>query len=68
MNFLKKNKSVLTDAAIAAICETLGKIGTFNSRPILQKLQKQNNVVWKKKAREALRTIIERVNVSSTER
>lgn len=64
LKFLKKKKSVLSEGAIAAICETLGKIGTIKSRPILQKLEKQDNLVWKNKAREALRTIIERVNVS----
>jgi len=64
LKIFKKNKSVLSDAAIAAICESLGKIGTINSRSILQKLEKQDNVIWQKKAREALRTIVERVNLS----
>ena len=64
LKFIKKKKSVLSEGAVASICEALGKIGTIKSRPILQKLEKQDNLVWKNKAREALRTIIERVNVS----
>lgn len=64
LKFLKKKKSVLSEGAVAAICEALGKIGTIKSRPILQKLEKQDNLIWKNKAREALRTIVERVNVS----
>jgi HEAT repeat protein len=64
LKFLKKKKSILSEGAVASICEALGKIGTIKSRPILQKLEKQDNLVWKNKAREALKTIIERVNVS----
>jgi HEAT repeat protein len=64
LKFLKKKKRVLSEGAVAAICEALGKIGTIKSCPILQKLEKQDNLVWKNKAGEALRTIIERVNVS----
>ncbi|MGD8985913.1 MAG: HEAT repeat domain-containing protein, partial [Desulfobacteraceae bacterium] len=64
LKFLKKKKSVLSEGAVSAICEALGKIGTIKSRPILQKLEKQDNLVWKNKAREALKTIVERVNVS----
>ena len=38
---MKKAKSPLSEAAIGAICETLGELGTEKSRPILHKLEKQ---------------------------
>ena len=66
LKFLKKRKGVLSESAISAICEALGKIGTIKSCPILQKMEKQDNLVWKNKAHEALKTIVERVNVSSS--
>ena len=64
LKFLKKKKSVLTEGAVAAICETLGKIGTDKSRPILEKLEKQDNTMWKNKAGEALKEIDERGGIS----
>jgi len=60
LKFLKKKKSLLTEEAIASICETLGKIGTDKSRAILQKLEKQQDRRWKDKAEEALIKIVER--------
>jgi len=64
LKFLKKKKSVLSEGAVAAICETLGKIGTDKSRPILEKLEKQDNIMWKNKAGEALKQIDERGGIS----
>ncbi len=64
LKFLKKKKSVLSEGAVAAICETLGKIGTDKSRPILEKLEKQDNMMWKNKAGEALKEIEEKAGLS----
>ncbi len=64
LKFLKKKKSVLSEGAVAAICGTLGKIGTDKSRPILEKLEKQDNMMWKNRAGEALREIEERAGIS----
>ncbi|NIS60191.1 MAG: hypothetical protein GTO13_05660 [Proteobacteria bacterium] len=60
LTFLKKKKNPLSEESLAAICETLGKIGTDKSSPILQKLEKQHGTVWSKKATEALTRIRER--------
>jgi hypothetical protein len=60
LKFLKKTESLLSEAAMAAICETLGTIGTNKSRGILQKLEKQRDSLWKNKAQEALERIAER--------
>lgn len=59
LKFLKKKKNLLSEGAVAAICETLGKIGTDKSRAILQKLEKQQDREWKNQAEEALRKISE---------
>ena len=64
LKFLKKKKSVLSEGAVTAICETLGKIGTGKSRPILEKLEKQDNMMWKIKAGEALKEIEQRAGLS----
>jgi HEAT repeat protein len=64
LKFLKKKKSVLSEGAVAAICETLGKIGTDKSRPILEKLEKQDNMMWNNKAAKALEEIEERAGLS----
>jgi hypothetical protein len=62
LKFLSKKKTTMSRGSIAAICETLGKIGTDKSRDILQKLEKQNEDLWKRKAEEALVRIAEREN------
>lgn len=64
LKFLKKKKSVLSEGAVVAICETLGKIGTDKSYPILEKLKKQDNIIWKNKAGEALKEINKRGGIS----
>jgi HEAT repeat protein len=58
--FLKKKQNPISEEAVAAICETLGKIGTEKSSQILQKLEKQHVALWNKKAAEALKRISER--------
>ena len=58
--FLKKKKKPLSEGAIVAICETLGKIGTNKSYAILQKLEKQKDRLWPSTAEEALIKISER--------
>jgi len=60
LTFLKKKKNPLSDVALAAVCETLGKIGTEKSRPILEKLEKQRGSPWENKASEALKRMAER--------
>ena len=60
LKFLKKKENVLSEAGVAAICETLGTIGTNKSCGILQKLEKQHDSLWKNKAEEALEKIAER--------
>ncbi len=60
LTFLKKKKNPLSEESLTAICETLGKIGTDKSSPILRKLEKQHGTVWSKKAAEALTRITER--------
>jgi HEAT repeat protein len=52
----------MSTGSIAAICETLGKIGTVKSCDILQKVQKENEDLLKRKAEEALVRIGEREN------
>ncbi len=64
LKFLKKKKEVLSEGAVAAIVETLGKIGTKKSRSILEKLERQDNIMWKGKAGEAIRRIDQRANIS----
>ena len=60
LKFLKKKESLLSEAAVVAICETLGTTGTDKSRGILQKLEKRQDSLWKNKAQEALERITER--------
>ena len=64
LKFLKKRKDYLSEGAVATVCETLGEIGTDRSSAILQKLEKQDNLVWKKKAGEALKKITKRKKAS----
>jgi hypothetical protein len=58
--FLKKKKRPLSEGSIAAICETLGKIGTPKSHAILKKLEKHKDRLWTNTAEEALLKISER--------
>ena len=60
LKFLKKRENPLSDAAVGAICETLGTIGTDKSRSVLQKLEKQEESLFRNKAEEALRKIAEK--------
>ena len=60
LKFLKKRENPLSEAAVSAICETLGTIGTDKSRSILQKLEKQQESLFRNKAEQALRKIAER--------
>jgi HEAT repeat protein len=53
-------KKAIQPEVIAAICETLGKIGTSKSRGVLQKLKKHKDSPWQNKAEEALAKIAER--------
>lgn len=64
LKFLKKKKDILNEGSVAAIIETLGKIGTEKSRPILEKLEKQDRIMWKSKAGEAIKRIDERTSAS----
>ena len=64
LKFLKKKKDVLNEGTVAAIVETLGKIGTEKSRSILEKLEKQDRIMWKSKAGEAIKRIDERASTS----
>ncbi len=59
LKFIQKKKSILSDEAVASICETLGKIGTEKSHGILLKLKKQKDSPWGSKAEEAIRKIAE---------
>ena len=60
LKFLKKKTKPLSEGSIAAICETLGKIGTDKSYTIIQKLEKQKGRLWTNTAEEALIKISER--------
>ena len=60
LKFLKKKENPLSEAAVGAICETLGTIGTDKSLPVLQKLEKQGESLFTKSAEEALRKMTER--------
>lgn len=60
LTFLKKKKRRLSEGSIAAICETLGKIGTHKSQAILKKLEKHKDRLWTNTAEEALIKISER--------
>ena len=60
LKFLKKKKAPSSKGVIAAICESLGEIGTVKSQAILQKLEKEDNRQWKENAKEALTKIAQR--------
>jgi hypothetical protein len=59
LKFLKKKKDSLSDDAIVAICDTLGKIGSTNSCAALEKLGKQDGS-WKEHTEGPLAKIAER--------
>jgi len=59
LKFLKKKKDSLSDDAIVAICDTLGKIGSTKSCTALEKLGKQDGS-WKKHTEGPLAKIAER--------
>jgi HEAT repeat protein len=59
LNFLKKKKETLSDEAVAAICDTLGKIGSAKSRATLEKLGKGDSA-RRAKAEAAMARIAER--------
>ncbi len=67
LKFLKKKEHALSETAVAAICETLGTIGTDKSRGILHKLEKQHDRMWKEKAEQALEKIAQREETQSSE-
>ena len=56
------DKNVLSDASLGAICETLGKIGTKASIPVLTRLGKSRDGTRIPKLPEALRKIEERIS------
>ena len=58
-------KKPLTDAALGAICDALGKIGTKESIKVLTRLKKSHEGPWILKVKEALKKIEERMVVST---
>jgi HEAT repeat protein len=58
-------KNPLTDAALGAICDALGKIGTKESITVLTRLKKSHEGPWILKVKEALKKIEERMVVST---
>jgi hypothetical protein len=63
LGFLQKNP--LSDSSLAAICDTLGKIGTSESVKILTKLEKSVKSPLIPKVKEALKKIGERTVIST---
>jgi HEAT repeat protein len=59
-------KNLLTDAALGAICDALGKIGTKESINVLTQLQKSREGPLIPKVKEALKKIEERTAPSKT--
>jgi hypothetical protein len=59
LRFLKKKKDSLSDDAVAAICDALGKIGSSKACATLQKLGKQDSS-WRAQTEGALARIAER--------
>ena len=59
LGFLQKNP--LTDASLAAICDTLGKIGTGESVKALTRLEKSQKGSLVQKIREAIKKIEDRM-------
>ena len=60
LKFTTGKLKAISPEVIVACCETLGNIGTTQSRKILQKLNKQKGSPWKQKAEEALKKIAAR--------
>ncbi|MDO9351610.1 MAG: HEAT repeat domain-containing protein, partial [Deltaproteobacteria bacterium] len=60
LGFLQKNP--LTDASLAAICDTLGKIGTGESIKALTRLEKSQKGSLVPKIREAIKKIEDRMH------
>jgi HEAT repeat protein len=58
-DFMRKRKNPLSEEAVFAICETLGKVGSLKSFSILRKLGSQRHTVYGRKALEAIRRIEE---------
>jgi hypothetical protein len=58
-------KHALTDAALGAICDALGKIGTKESIKTLTHLEKSREGPWIPKVKEALKKIEERMQTST---
>ena len=58
-------KNPLTDAALGAICDALGKIGTKESIKILTHLGKSREGPWIPKVKEALKKIEERTGINT---
>jgi HEAT repeat protein len=59
-SFLKKKKNPLSEESVATICDTLGMIGTDKSAAILEKIAKQQDTQWPRRALEALTKIDQR--------
>jgi len=57
LKFLKKKSSPLSEQALNAIFDSLGKVGTDKSRALLKKVEKQQGNIWMKKAADTLRRI-----------
>jgi HEAT repeat protein len=58
---LFKKKTVrLSDEAISIICESLGRVGTPRSEPVLTELAKDRKKPWSRKAKDALEQIEQR--------
>jgi len=57
-------KNLLTDSALRAICDALGKIGTEKSIKSLNKLEKSHGGPWVPKVEETLRRIEKRAGSS----
>jgi hypothetical protein len=57
-------KNLLTDSALGAICDALGKIGTDKSIKSLNKLAKSHGGSWIPKVEEALKRIEKRTGSS----
>jgi HEAT repeat protein len=56
-------KNALTDAALGAICDALGKIGTKESMKTLTHLEKSREGPWVQKVKEAIKKIEERTKL-----
>jgi len=59
-------KNLLNESSLGAICDTLGKIGTPKSIKALSQLAKARDISWAPKAKEALKRIEERTNLSKS--